>query len=298
MKKVAAIVVTYNRKELLYENIICLKKQSCKDVDILIIDNASDDGTKDYIKNFVDNKNVFYYNTGANLGGAGGFQYGVKKAVESGYKYVWLMDDDAMPQKNALHILMKVADKLNDNFGFLSGKVLWKDMSICKMNIQKKNLIEKVRDFNVNVQRIQMATFVSCFIRSDVIKDVGLPIKEFFIWADDLEYTRRISMKYPCYLVNRSVVIHKCMNNCGSDICSDMPEKLERYRYAYRNEVYIYRREGIMGWIYWILKDIYHVCSVVVKSPEKKCKKIGIIISSAFKGLVFHPAIEYVKEKK
>ena len=39
-----------------------------------------------------------------------------------------------------------------------------------------------------------MASFVSLFIPSHVVYDVGLPIREFFIWADDLEYTTALTL--------------------------------------------------------------------------------------------------------
>ena len=81
-KKVVAIIVTYNRKELLRECIEALLNQDYKHCDILIIDNASTDGTREYINSVVDNKKVIYINTGSNLGGAGGFNYGIKEAYK------------------------------------------------------------------------------------------------------------------------------------------------------------------------------------------------------------------------
>ena len=75
MKKVAAIVVTYNRKKLLLENIKALLAQTYRNLDILIIDNCSTDGTKDAIQEYIKNKSIIYVNTGSNLGGDGGFQY-------------------------------------------------------------------------------------------------------------------------------------------------------------------------------------------------------------------------------
>lgn len=73
MNSVAAIVVTYNRKILLRENLQALCKQSYEKLDILIIDNASTDGTYEYIKDLLNDARILYFNTGANLGGAGGF---------------------------------------------------------------------------------------------------------------------------------------------------------------------------------------------------------------------------------
>ena len=69
--------------------------------------------------------------------------------------------------------------------------------------------------------------------------------KEFFIWTDDWEYTRRISRKYKCYVVTDSEVIHKTKSNIGANIAIDSEDRIERYRYAYRNEMYLYKREGL-----------------------------------------------------
>ena len=72
MNKIVALVVTYNRKQLLKENIEALLNQNNNEFDILIVDNASTDGTEELVKSFENNR-IIYENTGANLGGAGGF---------------------------------------------------------------------------------------------------------------------------------------------------------------------------------------------------------------------------------
>ena len=73
MSKIIALVVTYNRKALLKENIEALLAQDYSNFDILIVDNASTDGTKEFMEKYKENKRIKYENTGANLGGAGGF---------------------------------------------------------------------------------------------------------------------------------------------------------------------------------------------------------------------------------
>lgn len=295
MKRVAAVVVTYNRKQLLRENIECLLAQSSKDcLDVLIIDNASTDNTREYISEFIDEGKVKYYNTGANLGGAGGFHYGIKLAAENEYDYVWIMDDDCMPTETALSELLRADEKLGGNYGFLSSKTLWCDNDICKMNIQRRTLTKKVNDFSSESVPIVMASFVSLFIPVGVIKEVGLPIKEFFIWSDDLEYTRRISYKYKCYLCNLSVVIHKSDANNGSNIAVDSIERLERYKLSYRNEVYIFRREGIVGFFYQTLRLFLHIFRILFKSKDNKSKRIKCVLEGTKNGFSFKPEIEYV----
>ena len=116
--KIAAIVVTYNRLNMLKENIDSLKKQTEQNFDILLIDNNSTDGTKKYIKELNDEK-IIYINTGKNIGGAGGFYTGVKEAIKRGYEYAWLMDDDTIPYEDALEELSNKAIFLKNNFSFL-----------------------------------------------------------------------------------------------------------------------------------------------------------------------------------
>ena len=100
-----------------------------------------------------------------------------------------------MVHEDTLEEFMKADEKLNGQYGFLSSKVLWKNKKICKMNIQRRTLLKNVRDFEKNIQPIAMASFVSLLIKTSIIEELGLPIKEFFIWTDDWEYTRRISKK-------------------------------------------------------------------------------------------------------
>lgn len=298
-KKVVAVVVTYNRKALLLENIECLLKQTSNDIlDILVIDNASTDGTFESLKGYIDDKKIIYKNTGANLGGAGGFQFGIKYAAEKNYGFVWIMDDDCMPFENALEEFVLWDKKLEGNYGFLSSKVLWKDNSICKMNVQRKTLTKYVKDFDKDITNIAMASFVSLFIPVKVVTELGLPIKEFFIWTDDWEYTRRISKKYPCYLTTSSKVLHKSASNIGANIATDTLERIDRYKYLYRNDVYLYRREGFKGFIYECVRLSSHVLRVLIKGENNKKARIKMIIDGTKNGFDFHPEIEYINVQR
>lgn len=298
MKKVAAVIVTYNRKELLKENIEALLEQNYSDFDIFVIDNASTDGTKEYIYNFIQEEKIIYENTNKNIGGAGGFNFGLRKVTELGYEYAWIMDDDTIPKKDSLQKLVDADEILKGDYGFLSSIVLWKDGTPCKMNKQKliKNWYEDAQYLSNGIIRTYYATFVSFFIKTDIIEKEGLPIKEFFIWGDDVEYTNRLSKKYKCYIVGNSQVLHKTNNNEGSNIAKDDIERVNRYKYAYRNEVYIARRNGLKGRCRQFAKICIHIARVITRSKGHRLKKIGIILGSSIKGIVFNPRIEYTKK--
>ncbi len=293
MKKVIAVIVTYNRKELLKESIEALLNQRYSNCQVLIIDNASTDGTREYIDKYVDNKKIIYENTGANLGGAGGFNYGVKSAFKMDCDFIWLMDDDCIVHEDTLEKIIEADSKLNGNYGYLSSKVLWKNGEICTMNVQRQTLTKNVNDFNKDIQEVCMASFVSLFLKKEIVEEMGLPIKDFFIWTDDWEYTRRISRKYKCYLINNSVVTHKSNSNIGASIDTDSEDRLNRYNYLYRNDVYLYKREGIKGLSYLFPRLLVHILRIIKSDKKNKLKRINILIKATLSGFNFKPTIEY-----
>lgn len=294
VKKVIAVVVTYNRKELLKEAIEALLNQDYNNCEILVVDNASTDGTREYIDELLKDTRVHYENTGANLGGAGGFNYGMKRACQMGCDFVWVMDDDCIVHKDSLTELLNADKQLNGNYGFLSSKVLWKDGSICKMNIPKKTFSTWLKEFDKPVQEIAMASFVSLFIKTDIIKEMGLPIKEFFIWTDDWEFTRRISRKYKSYFISNSVVTHKSKNNEGADISTVEGDRVERFKYLYRNDVVLYRGEGLKGWVLLYIRLILHKLRILKSDKKDKKERIKIINNAIKEGKKFKPEIEKV----
>lgn len=295
MKDIVAVVVTYNRKELLKECLDALLQSENAELDILVVDNASTDGTKEYIKDYIQDERIIYHCTEKNVGGAGGFHIGMELAVKKGYSYVWLMDDDTIVQKDSLYQLIEADKKLDGNYGFLSSVAYWTDGSLCNMNLQRTGIKRILTDYQAKLPKVIMATFVSFFVKTDVIRDIGLPIEEFFIWADDLEYSRRISKKFPCYVVTDSKVIHKMGSNARVGIELDSVDRLWRYQYLYRNEVYVFRREGLKGILYLMLRVTLHCVRIVLKGTAKK-EKLSVVLKSLWTGFSFRPTIKYVKE--
>lgn len=292
----AAVVVTYNRSAILKENIKCLLNQKGTQCDIYIIDNASTDSTFETVKSFCDSR-VHYFNTGSNLGGAGGFEFGIKHAVEDGYKFVWVMDDDTLPAETSLDELFRAGEKLNGKWGALSSAVYWTDGSVCKANRQKKSLFSFVSDDEIKHNepvRLVMASFVSLFVKSEVIHDVGLPLGEYFIWTDDYEFTGRISRKYNLYLIPKSKVVHAMRKNRKINLAEEKSERIGRFKHVYRNDVHCYRQCGISGRIYLAGKFLYTLLNVLFYSEDRKLEKIRIMFNGFKEGFSFSPEVKYV----
>lgn len=111
------------------------------------------------------------------------------------------------------------------------------EMNVPELSLKWRNNIDL--QFENKILKINAASFVSLFMKASVVKEVGLPIKEFFIWADDLEYTKRVSRKYPGYFVYDSQVVHEMKSNEATDIFEADENRLKRYEYLYRNRYYV-----------------------------------------------------------
>lgn len=297
MSNVVAIVVTYNRKELLCQCIENILRGTVVP-DILVVDNHSTDGTRQTLKPFIDAGQIQYFDTCENLGGAGGFNFGMRRAVEAGYTYLWLMDDDCLPTERALEKLIEADRLLEVSYGWLSSVALWTDGRECRMNRQKlkKSFYEYSPYMKYGLVQAEQATFVSLFLRAKSVKRFGLPIKDFFVWGDDIEYTRRIAVRGGCpsFVAGQSRVIHAMKENGGSNIATDGAERLDRYNYAFRNENYLYRKEGIKGFGYYVAKCGKNILCCIFQAKDHRIKRIGIIVKHMVTGLFFNPRIECV----
>lgn len=291
MKKVAAVVVTYNRKKLLKECLIALKKLNYEGLDIIIVDNFSTDGTYDEIKCLIDDK-VFYFNTGKNLGGAGGFAYGCNKAYMKNYDYCWLMDDDTIVEPNALSSLLFKASCLDDNFSFLASVVKFTDGNIAIPNCQvvDKSAIKDIDAVCNKLLLIKQSTFVSCFINCSVGKKVGLPIKEMFIYGDDTNYTYRLSQEKKGYLDLDSFVIHKMTSNLSNSLLGCEKNRIKRWTYGFRNNVYNSKIRGRALYTIFIYNPAYAL-KVLLKSKSKRLSRFFVVIKGTILGLFFRPRI-------
>lgn len=292
-KSVAAVVVTHNRLELLRQCVRALRKQSSA-CDILAVDNASADGTAQWLAS---QKDLNYRNTGSNLGGAGGFNRGMRWAVEAGYDYIWVMDDDTLPQPDALEKLLEADGILNGDYGWLSSVALWTDGSECKMNRQKQknSFYEYSPLLKYGLVQAEQATFVSLFLRAETIRQFGLPIIEFFLWGDDLEFSRRIAVRggLPSFAAGQSQVVHATKTNVGSNVALDDVERIDRYYYAFRNEAYLYRQEGIKGNAYCFAKRCRDFLRIMLFGKPKGIR-FRVFFRGIKAGFTFRPEAEFI----
>ena len=189
--KVIAVVVTYNRSQLLKRNIACLRKNSPHA--IIVVNNGSTDDTREWLAEQTD----LIVITQANVGGSGGFYTGIQQAMERGADWIWCMDDDVFPRPDCLSNLLD--HTASEEVGILAprrlmeGNIFTNDFQAVNLtnpfsSMYKKKLKKQV--INKPIEILGTA-FEGLFIRKEAVEKIGLPNKDLFIFCDDTDYCLR-----------------------------------------------------------------------------------------------------------
>jgi GT2 family glycosyltransferase len=283
-KNVVAVVVTYNRRELLETTLRGITSGTVQPDAIVIVDNASTDATADFLASYRGPVPTDTVRLQQNLGGAGGFVVGMERAVlDHAADYVWIMDDDTEPQAEALAEALAAshayAAASGDGPSFVASRVVWTDGRDHPMNRMRPRLGASEQDRATAARaggvQIRTASFVSILIDAREIRRHGLPIADYFIWNDDLEYTARISRHRNAISVENSVASHhtKSFGDAGADPGA-------RFYYEVRNKLWVYTRSAALTpWE----KMLYSGASVrnwtrtIAGSPNKRLLLQGLL---------------------
>lgn len=230
---VAAVLVTWNRRELLMGCIAGLRAQTRPVDAIVIVDNASTDGTWDALQEIRDPK-MHCFRMAENGGGTAGFTHGIERALELGFDWIWLMDDDAEPTPSCLEKLWALDERRSGDAVLCplirgdEGLQLYHHKHVDRGDLSIRNVELDGRA----VVPISANAFVGPLFPSTLVRTFGLPKVKYFIWWDDTEYTFRISDRgRRIVLATEAVILHH-------DKAVANPNALNwRTYYLYRNSL-------------------------------------------------------------
>lgn len=205
--RIFAFIVTYNRLDSLKRVVCCVRNQTQQIDKLIIINNNSTDGTKEWLDTLEDVEIIHQ----DNLGGAGGFYTGVKTCYEQGADWIWMMDDDVFPQNDCLEHLLKYKDVSN----CLNTTRYWADggyvPQLFKFDIERNVSEELKTDMSAEYQVMNTCCFESLLVSSELVKKIGFPDKRFFIAGDDTIYGY-LASKYTNVILVRDAVAIKLQN--------------------------------------------------------------------------------------
>ena len=270
-RKIAAVVVTYNNVLMVKNLLDDLLKQTRVPNEIIVIDNSCNDLTEKQMRE--DFSNITYFKMIENVGSEGGYHEGIKIAIENEHDLILTLDDDVRMLGNSIEELLtglQAVEKKDNMVGAVRGVGNW----------QRDDAPAK----------LDLFAWRGTLIKSTAIRKVGLPLKEYFMYGGDLEYSLRLSTKgYSFFWVPKSKIIEKRIGGkswvkiLGKDTFYYSDEF--RLYYAFRNEIHLYIKFGLF---IEVLKTVVYGVKVIlfvgIHERLRGMGKIKAVIKGLFDG--------------
>lgn len=216
MRKLNISIVLYHTNE---SHLRCLINQLLnveRDIKIYLIDNS----TTDYLARLkgIDNRIEYLFNN-ANLGYGKAHNIALKKSLEENVPYHLVLNPDVYFNNGVLEELYNFMEN-NKDVGLVMPKVLYPDGNIqylCKLvptpfdlfgrrflnfgifkkYIERRNQIFELRFTGYDkIMNVPYLSGCFMFLRTKVLKDVGLFDERYFMYPEDIDLTRRINIMY------------------------------------------------------------------------------------------------------
>jgi len=243
---VSAVIVTFNRSEVLRTTLGAVDEQRWTPETVYVIDNASKDDTQRVVER--DFPSATYIRMPENLGFAAGLAEGMRRAVEAGSEYVWLLDDDSRPAPSALERCMAIAVRTPELGAVgLSGGMLPRGVPDRRRELRRPYVLEGEAD-------LYLCDFVlldGAVVSRDAIIEHGVPRADFFMMYEDVEYTGRLSRAgRAVVLLDQDLIDRGHLGSGGASPTEKAPPW--RGYYQTRNHFLTARQTGrladVVGW--------------------------------------------------
>lgn len=234
--EIGVVLVTFNRLEKLKIALEAYERQTVKPKYILVVDNNSTDGTREYLENWKKEEKQYKKYTvfmEKNTGGSGGFYEALKHSLELDASWIWTADDDAYPKEDAFEVAiryLKEKEEKNqlDNISAICGTVFKADGKTIDYSHRRriytsycnriKQPYSKQKDYEKEEFEIEGFSYVGTFINKEKMKQLPLTKKDYFIYYDDTEHSYRLSKIGKIICVPKIQVVHDAPHSDMSSI--------------------------------------------------------------------------------
>jgi len=245
-ERVCAMIVTYNRRDLLRGCILALQGQTRPVDEILIVDNASADGTREMLETEFPACRVLRMTE--NTGASGGYYAGTKWSYDNGFDWTWIIDDEGRAAPDCLEKLMMyarpnsvVSPVKRDAGGRLYGFFAWQRRAV--------DVAAEICAAGKTVGGDFLFDFTATLISRRIVEQIGLPNKDFIIWFDDFEYAFRVKSRTDAEIINVPAAMFHCNFGANTRVVSFLGRRSYRSDqpawktyYGVRNPLYFMLR--------------------------------------------------------
>ena len=242
----AVVIVTYNRELLLRECIRHVKAQTVPAAKIIIVNNASTDGTSAYLKELSENQDVCQIiECSENIGGAGGFARGLSQALLFDTDCILFIDDDAILSDDYMEKLLLARTQYPEYHAFAGSVIANGKIDTCHRRMLSGTgfFLKDCKEsfYSKGFFTCDIVSFCGMVVDKETAEEIGPPHENYFIWHDDVEYSLRIRRYSRFLIVSNAVLNHKTR----SGTTGKHPRRYEwRDYYAIRNRIWMVREHG------------------------------------------------------
>ncbi len=264
--KVAAVIVTYNRREVVLECLGNLVGGEVSPDYIIVVDNGSADGTGTAIRQAY--PQVTLTESSENLGPAGGFERGMSLAASLGCGWIMVLNDDCFVESSTLKKLLTVATNADPIYAIIAPSVrhggkhylgfVWRHVPVPILSDPS----------HPEVCRVDMVTFSGALIRTEAVRRVGVPRGDYFIMWEEWEYCLRLKRHGYRVLTLRDVEVRHLSSDLGPRLATAWREY---YRVRNHLRFVLERRSGLDGF-YWLIREIKFAIAALFFLDQKTAR--------------------------
>lgn len=210
MRKVGIFICNYNKADFVVKCVQAIKAQTYQDFDIYVVDNASEDNSVEMLQKIYGDSITILQNN-KNLGGSGGFGRGIRTALDIGYSYFMLVDNDAFLDEKAVEYLYNYMEA-HKEVGICGAETLYlqqpnkiQDLGgkIDYKNYQWGGVIGGLVELEGNaILECDYVASCSVMARTEAVRKFGGFPEENFIYWDDIEWCTK------CWKAGYKVIVN------------------------------------------------------------------------------------------
>lgn len=260
-----------------------VNEMSIPSQDILIVHSNAEKSMAEY---FIPYSYIFY---SENIGSSGVFGEGMSFLAKAGFNWAWLLDDDAIPEKNSLVLIKECVNKYeikNKKLGVVGSVMIDPVTKDAAWNMNSKS--DKIR--RKLVRDVDHMPYTGMLVNLDVVKEKILPSKKLFFWVDDTEFCLRLKKhNYSLLSVDNSVIYHESPNKVSFILGKRrlVPSVARLYLYYRNTLVTYYFYDSLKKFLFWRLPSI--ILQILFTAIQDNSKKERLI--EIFKGIKDAPRL-------
>lgn len=294
---VCAVVLTYNRKDLLYSCITSIFEQTFKPQTILVLDNASTDGTEVLLEEKCallsddsganiepfsiiktgqyNNIKIIYKKLIHNSGSSGGFYNAIKSAHALGHSWLFITDDDVTYEKNAIEKMYSATPYskcIQSSKDYPNGEMFHWNGGISERSGRIFSSPEKFSELN-RFYTVNFGCFEGMLISSELIDKIGYPKKEFFMYGDDTYYGFKAS-KFTQVMYLSDLLVHKQLDKRNE---TKVNENILQAYLIYRNLTYVAKKVSNCKLCFYFQTFVVVSRGVLASAIKRRNYKVALV---------------------